>query len=369
MKRKVLFSYIAFFVGNYTLCSCQTSPALVAEPATTSFCLNDTLVTNIKLDTALTRPVQNELTLSGKVDFDEKGVFKIFPLVGGHVLDVKVELGNYVEKGQVLAIIKSGEIADYEKQLIEARSNLQLSQKNMDVAQDMFKAGLTSERDLLEAKKEYQNAQADIQKIQEIFKIYNITRNSEYVVKAPAAGFIAEKHINRDTQIRSDDAGNIFTISSMKQIWVMANVYETDIAKIQSGQEVEVTTLSYPDKVFRGKIDKSMNIIDPETRVMKVRIRMENPDYLLKPEMFTTVRVKYTNPNDKQQMIAVPSQNIIFDKSRNFVVVYRKKCDIEVREVEIFRTTGNQTYIKGGLEEGERLISQNQLLVYNALNS
>ncbi|MGV3587246.1 MAG: efflux RND transporter periplasmic adaptor subunit, partial [Adhaeribacter sp.] len=275
MKRKLLFTYIAFFVGSYTLCSCQTTPTITAKPATNSFCLSDSLATNLKLDTALVRPVQNELTLSGKVTFDEKGVFKIFPLVGGHVLDVKVELGDYVEKGQVLAIIKSGEIADYEKQLIDARANLQLAQKNLEVAQDMFKAGLTSERDFIAAKKEHQNAKADIQKIQEIFKIYNITRNSEYVVKAPAAGFIAEKHINRDTQIRSDDAGNIFTISSMNQIWVMANVYETDIAKIQSGQEVEVTTLSYPDKVFRGKIDKSMNIIDPETRVMKVRIRME----------------------------------------------------------------------------------------------
>jgi len=368
MKRKLLFSYIAFFVGNYSLCSCQTQTPKVEKEATTSFCLNDSLATNIKLDTALTRPVQNELTLSGKVDFDEKGVFKIFPLVGGNVLDVKVELGDFVEKGQVLAIIKSGEIADYEKQLIDARANLQLTRKNLDVAQDMFKAGLTSERDLIAAQKDYQNAQADIQKIQEIFKIYNVSSNSEYVVKAPAAGFIAEKHINRNTQIRSDDAGNIFTISSMKQIWVMANVYETDIAKIQGGQEVEVTTLSYPDKVFRGKIDKTMNIIDPETRVMKVRIRMENPDYLLKPEMFTTVRVKYGYP-DNQKMLTIPSQDIIFDNSRNFVVVYRKKCDIEVREVEIFKTSGSQTYIKGGLEEGEKLISQNQLLVYNALNS
>ncbi|QNF34818.1 efflux RND transporter periplasmic adaptor subunit [Adhaeribacter swui] len=368
MKRKVLFSYIAFFVASYTLSSCHSTPTVKVEPPTSSFCLNDSLATNLKLDTALMQPVQNELTLSGKVDFDEKGVFKIFPLVGGQVLDVKADLGDFVEKGQILAVIKSGEIADYEKQLIDARANLQLASKNLDVAQDMFKAGLTSERDLIAAQKEHQNAQADIQKIQEIFKIYNISRNSEYVVKAPASGFIAEKRINRDTQIRSDDANNIFTISSMNQIWVMANVYETDISKIESGQDVEVTTLSYPDKIFRGKIDKTMNIIDPETRVMKVRIRMENPDYLLKPEMFTTVRVKYGYP-DNEKLITIPSQDIIFDNSRNFVVVYRKKCDVEVREVEIFKTSGAQTYIKSGLKEGEKLISQNQLLVYNALNS
>ncbi|WP_026464865.1 efflux RND transporter periplasmic adaptor subunit [Adhaeribacter aquaticus] len=368
MKRKVTLCAFACLTVTCSMFSCQDENMEIVKEPSEAFCLSDSLASQIKLDTALVKSVENELVLSGKVTFDEQKVFKVYPLVGGYVQDVKVELGDYVEKGQVLAIIKSGEIADFEKQLIDARSAMQLAHKNLDAANDMYQAGLNSERDYLAAKKEHQNAKADLQKIEEIFKIYSISRGSEYIVKAPSSGFIAEKNINRDTQIRPDNANNIFTISSMNQIWVMANVYETDIAKIQSGQDVEIITLSYPDKIFRGKIDKTMNIIDPETRVMKVRIRMDNPDYLLKPEMFATVKVLYPDTNN-HATISIPSQDIIFDSSRNYVVVYRKRCDLEVREVSILQTAGNRTYIKSGLKEGDMLMSQNQLLVYNSLRN
>lgn len=364
---KTLLNGLLLFAGAPLLFSaCDSGNASgVNENASKEFCISDTLSTMLQIDQAQLKPVQNKLQLSGKVSFDEQKVFKVFPLVGGFVQEVKVELGDYVHKGQVLAVLKSGEVAGYEEQLTSSQSALRLAQKNLDVASDMYKAGLVSEKDFLAAQQEKKNAEASLKRMKEIFNIYSIGKNSDYIVKAPASGFIVEKKINTDMQVRPDNTDNIFTISSMNEIWVMANVYESDIAKVKEGYQAEVTTLSYPDKVFKGKIDKIFNVLDPQTRVMKVRVKLENPGYELKPEMFANVKVMYP---ENRELVAVPAKSVIFDRSNNYVMVYRKRCDVDTRKVEVYQTVGDVAYLKDGLKDGEKVISKYQLLVYDALN-
>ena len=82
--------------------------------------------------------------------------------------------------------------------------------------------------------------------------------------------------------IRSDNSTGLFTISDLKNVWVMANVYESNISFVKMGDSVNITTLSYPGKIFRGKIDKIMNVLDPSNKVMKLRIVLANPGYLVK---------------------------------------------------------------------------------------
>ena len=144
---------------------------------------------------------------------------------------------------------------------------------------------------------------------------------------------------------------------------VITYVFESDISKIKEGYEAEATTLSYPDKIFKGKIDRIFNVLDPETRTMKVRVRLDNPDFSLKPEMFANIRLEY--PDDKQ-LLAVPAQSFVFDQSKNYVMVYRKRCDVELREVQLYQTVGETTYLKSGLKAGESMISKYTLLVFNA---
>ena len=165
-------------------------------------------------------------------------------------------------------------------------------------------------------------------------------------------------------EIRTDNNANIFTISELDDVWVMANVFETDIARIKEGYEADVVTISYPDETFRGKIDKIYNFLDPATRTMQVRISIDNKNMLLKPEMFATVYVRY---QDADQQIAVPSAAVIFDNSRNYVLVFKDKFNITVRQVEVAKTAGDITYLSSGLRANEKVISKNQLLIYDAL--
>jgi cobalt-zinc-cadmium efflux system membrane fusion protein len=165
--------------------------------------------------------------------------------------------------------------------------------------------------------------------------------------------------------LRSDKTDNIFDIAEINDVWAIANINEGDIAQVQMDQKADVTTLSYPDRIFEGKVDKIYNMIDPETQAMKVRIKLNNEGFLLKPEMRATIKISY---KENEKMIAIPSDALVFDKSKNFVMIFKSRNNIETRQVEVFRQVGDVTFIQSGLKIGEQVLTSNQLLVYDALN-
>lgn len=359
------FIPIIFSFALICLYSCDQSKKQTST-SENKFCLSDTSMKSIETAQVVNKPLYNELLLSGKISLNEDKVVRVFPLVGGQVEDLKVELGDYVEKGQILAYIRSGEIAEFEKELVEAQSDLIRSEKNLQAAEDMFKGGLLSEKELIQAKKEYKVAQSELKRIKETLSIYGVSKASVFAVKAPISGFIAEKNVTENMQLRTDNPTSLFTISDLDEVWVIANIYESDINKIKVGYDADIKVAPYPDKEFTGKIDKIFNMLDPATRVMKARIKMNNRGYYLKPEMSAQVNVKYSEGN--KTALSIPSSCIIFDRNRNFVLVYKDKCDIETREIKILQQAGSTTYISEGLKENEKVITRSQLLVYNALN-
>ena len=330
------------------------------------FCLSDTLKQKVTIDTVKNEVVKNIISLSGKIEANEDKWIKVFPVVGGVVEQMKVELGDYVNKGQVLAIVRSSEIADYQGQLISANSTVKIAEKSLASAKDMFASGLATEKDVTLAETDLEKAKADLKKMQQTNAIYGSKDESTQVITAPMSGYIIEKNVTDKMQFKVDGSLPFFIIGNMEEVWVMANVFETDIAQIKTGYDADVRVIAYKDKIFTGKIDRIFSMLDPQSRVMKVRIKISNKDNLLKPEMFAQINIKYDDGS--VQMPAIPAQAIIFDKNKSFVMIYKDDCHIETREVEVMETIGNTAYIKSGLQPGEKLISKYQLLVYDALN-
>ena len=345
------------------LAGCQK--AEVKEEKKEGFRLSDTMMQQIVLDTVHLRPVQNELTFSGQVISNGDQTAKVFPLVGGIVEDLRVELGDYVKKDQVLAVVRSGEIADIQNQSSSAGTDLAIAKKNLAVAEDQFKDGLASERDVVLAREEARKAAGNSNKSRKQLGIYGVTQDGRYTIKAPISGFITEKNVTESMQYNDSNVDNFFTIANLDQVWVMANVFESDISKVAVGYKADVTTLAYPDKHFLGTIDKVFNVLDPDSKVMKVRVRLNNPGYLLKPQMYASVRVENTEGN---KMLTIPAKSVVFDKDRNFVMVYKDRTHVETRPVTIAKTVGDKSYVSEGLKEGDVVIAKEQLLVYDELN-
>ncbi|MBN8826864.1 MULTISPECIES: efflux RND transporter periplasmic adaptor subunit [unclassified Spirosoma] len=358
----VVSASLLMFVGLSSCNSSTTSSTAVEESKVHQ---EKNLLATATLDTAKLENARNELNLTGKITFNQDQVVKVFPLVGGHIETLKADLGDYVKKGQTLAVIRSGDLADLEQQAVSARSQLSLAQKNMQVTEDMTKAGLSSQKDLVASKEQLEAAKGEVNRVNERRRIVG-GNGSVYIVKAPVSGFIVEKTAAQGMELRSDDPENLFTISNLDHVWVLANVYESDLANVKEGDQATITTLSYPDKIFRGRIDKIFNVLDPESKTLKVRVTLDNADYRLKPEMFANVSVTYAGHD---QRIAIPAKAVVFDKNRNFVVMVNKKNQPMVREVDIYKSIGPKTYLAGGLAPGDRVVTANNLLIYNALGN
>ena len=329
--------------------------------------LTDSLQNVVSVDTVHIHEVADELTLNGRVTFNQEQVARVFPIFGGTVTEVSAEIGDHVRKGDILAVIRSGEVADYEKQKKEAEQQLIIARRNLQSVQDMFASGMASERDVLQARQELSNAEAEEKRITEIFSIYHLAGKSLYIVKAPVSGFIIEKNINKEMQIRSDQNDEMFVISGLENVWVMADVYESNISKVHENAPVRITTLAYPGKEFTGKIDKVYNMLNDESKTMNVRVKLTNENYLLKPGMFTNVSV-ISRSSDKQ-LPRIDSHALVFENGKNFVVTVDADGKLAVKEVEVYRQLSKECYLSSGVQEGDRILNKNVLLVYNALNA
>ena len=257
-------------------------------------------------------------------------------------------------------------MANYSSNLINAEANLRVAKKNLDAQKDLFTSGLSSQLDVTSAESNYDQAIAQLEMVKRVLKINGNNTQGDYIIKAPISGFIVQKNITNNTAIRSDNGTSLFTISDLKNVWVQANVYESNISKVHIGDEVSITTVSYPDKIFKGNIDKILNVLDPTNKVMKVRVILSNDNYLLKPQMFT--RVVVTNKENKQAL-CIPNEALIFDHSQNFVLVYKGKGLAEIRHVQIINTINNKTYLSGGVSLGELIVGSDAILIYDALNN
>jgi membrane fusion protein, heavy metal efflux system len=337
----------------------------VEEQVQAPFRLTETISKGKELATSVTRSVETEIALTGKISFNEDKVARVFPLAGGFVRELFVELGDRVQKGQILAIIRSPEIAGFNSEGIEAEAELRKAEKNAQVAEELFKTGNVSEVELMNARKDLESAKAEQLRIKEVLDMYSAGKESIYPIKSPVSGVIVQKNIALSMELRTEDISPVFLIGNLDDVWVMANIYESDIQHIKEGYEAEITTISYPDKIFKGKIDKIFNLMDPESKTVKARVVLPNTNYELKPEMFAKVLIHYTEPVKK---IAIPSNAVIFDKSRYFVMVYVSDNVIETREITIYKENQNITYLESGLKEGEQVMVKYQLLVYDALN-
>ena len=355
-----------FFLLCVLLSACAEHKKAQTEE-TLQFCIPDSLIPLMKFGKVQYEDVTHELHLFGKISYDQEKVIKIYPLAGGYIQNIKVELGDSIKKGQVLANMVSSDVVNLRKDLLTAQSNLIVAQKNMDASKDMYASGIISEKDYITTSKEYEVAKSDVKRNEELMHLYNGGGGSqEYIIKSPINGFLVEKNVNSNMQVRPDNGQNLFTISDLKDVWVIANVYETDIDKVRLGYPAIITTLTYPDKKFLGVVDKIYNTLDPSTRSMKIRVKLSNPDYLLKPEMFANVELVY---KENHKMLTVPSKGLIFDNSRNYVMIYKSRCNVLTKEIKVVNNVAGKAYVDGhSLEPGDVVITDYNLLVYDAIN-
>lgn len=330
------------------------------------FAITDSLINRLLIDTVQQANSKTELMFSAKIAADEERRSELFPMVSGIVNRVGVRLGDQVVNGQTLATVNSSEMAGFDKEVITANAELENTERSLKQAEQLFLSGLSSAKELEEAKNDYQIKKAEAKRASSVLKLNGGNSTGLYAIKSPINGFVIEKNVTQNMQLRSDNNKSLFTIADLSNVWAMINIYESDISRVKAGDEVSLFTLSYPDKVFKGKIEKLYNQVDQDSKVMNARVVIPNPGFLLKPGMLGTVKV---SANSAIDLPVLNSRAVIFDENKNYVLVLGKDHKVRIREIEIGRKTADKTYISKGVQAGDRIIASKQVFLFESLKT
>jgi len=311
------------------------------------------------------------LRLTGNVTYNAFKTTPVFSAIGGPVHEILVAPGETVQAGQPLLTVNSPDYSAARSAYIKARDAYSLADKFYTRAQDLFSHGAIAEADLQQAESTRTQAQADMQSSEDALRALGL-KDPEAVVKnppkmtsqipviAPVGGEVVERLVGPG-QLLQGGATQIFTISDMTQVWVLVNVYQSDMAFVHAGDTVEITTDSYPE-VFHGTISYIAPALDPNTRTLQARIVTGNPGKKLKKDMYVTATVRAGAIRDA---LTVPDAAVLRDtENQPFVYAQTKVSNqFERRLVKVGDSESGRTQITDGLKEGERVVADGALFL------
>ena len=352
---------IIILIGIIPLIACNSKKT---ENVENQNLLNKDFLKTIKTAKVVLSNQEQELILTGKVECDPDKLMSYVPLISGVVARTYFSLGDKVQKGQPLLDVRSTELSALQAEKISLEAEEKVAERELKATQAMFDDNMLSEKELLEAKGKLTQIRAGIAKIKSDMGFYGADKgNGVFTVNAPMSGFVVQKKASQGTTISADYEA-VFTIADLSTVWITVNVYAGNLLFVKEGMEVEMTTLSYPDEVFYGKINALSQVFDPEEKVLKARIVMKNNDLKLKPEMSMLIKLK---DKTSQPLLAIPSESLIFDANQYFVVVEETPEKFVIRKITPVGHHNKTTYVSSGLSEGENVVIKNQLLIYSGL--
>ena len=309
------------------------------------------------------------LRLTGAVAYNAFATTPVFSAIGGPVEKILVDPGQVVHLNQPLLVVSSPDYSAARSTYLKANGVFLLADKNYERSKDLYEHKAIAERDLQQAEADRAAALADLQSGEDALRVLGIKdpekfadtkATAEVPVLAPVGGEVVERLVGPG-QLLQAGATQCFTISDMSTVWVLVNVYQSDLAYVHVGDTVEIDTDSYPDK-FHGKISYLAPALDPNTRTLQARIVAGNPGGKLKKDMYVTAVVQAGAMNE---VLTVPDAAVLHD-SENVPFVYLQQSEANKfarRVVKIGDSNDGRTRIESGLKEGDKVVGDGSLFL------
>jgi cobalt-zinc-cadmium efflux system membrane fusion protein len=326
-------------------------------------------VSKFPLVTAEKVEAASELNVTGSVAPDISREVPVITMANGRVVEVKARLGDDVKKGQLLFRVQSPDINTAFNAYLKTVNDEQLANKADIRAQDLFKHGAISEAMAEQADDAEHNAKADLSAAEEQLKIMGVDKahpSSVVGVYAPISGVIITQNVTDSAAAGVGLAGSAtaLTIADLSEVWILCDVFENDIPKIQLGQPARIKLNAYPDRPFTGHISDIGPVLDPSLRTAKVRIQVKNPGFL-KLGMFATAT--FTSRKTETHPV-IPADAVLHLHDRDWVFVPAGGANFKRVEVRSGQTLpGNRQVILSGIQPGQQVVS-NALLLETAGN-
>ena len=323
---------------------------------------------HVQVVTIVPTTLKRTLRLTGAVAYNAFNTTPVITQVGGPVSRILVVPGQHVTTGEAMLDVSSPDYSQLLDSYLKAADASRLAEKFYARAQDLFQHHAIAERDLEQAESDRTQAQADLNAAEQGMKILGIKNPADLAkapssalipVLAPISGEVVERLVSPGQVVQAGQT-QAFTISDLSTVWVLANVYQVDLAYVHSGDDVVVETDSYPDS-FHGRISYVSPALDPNTRTLQARIVVDNPGEKLKRDMYCTVTV---TAGVISNVVAVPNSSILRDDNNQpFVYVATGANQFGRRDVDLGDSQNGQTQIMKGISVGERVVGDGSLFL------
>src|SRR5215468_10564698 len=335
-----------------------------------SFRITPEQTAHLEIDPVRKENLPRTLRLTGSVAYNAFLTTPVFAAIGGPVHEILVAPGQVVQRGQPLLTVTSPDYSAARSAYLKARDAFALAEKMYTRAQDLFAHGAIAEADLQQAESTRTQAQADLESSADALRALGlhdpeavaknpVQSTAEIPVTAPVAGEIVERLVGPG-QLLQAGGTQCFTISDTGSVWVLVNVYQSDLAFVRVGQDVEVATDSYPE-TFHGKISYIAPAMDSATRTLQARIVAQNPGRKLKKDMYVTAVVRAAA---LVNVLTVPDAAVLRDaENEPFVYVETVADEFVRRQVTLGDSNNGRVQIRSGLAQGERVAGNGSLFL------
>ena len=322
----------------------------------------------IKTEPVTVRPVDEVLSLSGTIGYDENQVARVAPRIGGRVTRILADFGETVRSGQVLAEIDSPDLGQALADWRKSRSVFTVHQRDYERAKRLLDGKAISQGEYLSREGEFLIAKAEMESTDSHLHLLGLSHEevarlteqeelkSAFPLRSPIAGKVVDRQINPGEVVEASKP--LFTVGDLSNLWLLARVYEKDLRSIHVGQDVEVFSDALPGEVFVGKVDYIGDQVEQESRTVRARAVLRNPDGKLKPGMFVQARVVV---GTSAPVVVVPASAIQEIDGVATVFVEVQPGTFEPRQIETGRVGKTVVEVMKGVDAGSSVVSQGSL--------
>ncbi len=296
---------------------------------------------------------------------DETQASKVGSPLAGRVTAVFVELGQAVKAGDPLFTVSSPDIAELRAAREKARVEVQLARASLERVQAMVAARALPAKDELTADAELRQARLALSLAESKLRSLKVSSksDSEFLVVAPREGTIIEKNVLLAQEVTPDVT--LVGVADVRQVWVVAELYETDAAGVQSGTPAEISSPTLPGFSAEGRVDMVSAVVDPVRHTVGVRIRLPNEAGKIRPNAYAEVRFRTSVPSGA---VEVATSALVSDGAEQYVYVQQRPGHFARRRVVASSSRGGRVLVLEGLEPGAEVVEQGATLLDNQID-
>jgi membrane fusion protein, heavy metal efflux system len=308
----------------------------------------------VKVTAIQPEKVSDQLILSANITANQDRIAFVAPRVEGKLIKVTANLGDQVKARQSLAVVDSIQMGEARAEYRLAQSELKLAEANFQRIDKLYKEDVVPQRQWLESKNAFERAQTSAKEGADHLHILvgsSDTGVSTYVITAPFSGVVIKKDAVIGELTKPET--KLFTIADLSTVWIEADVSEKDLGKLAVGSPATVTVSSFPDESFKGMVSYISSIFDKETRTVKARIELPNPDRKLRIDMFARAVIDLTS---SREALILPQEAVLLVQGQSTVYV-QTEGGFEARAVEVGEQLNKGVVITSGLKAGEQVVT------------